>query len=353
MKVDNKAVYLNPRTAETTQVSGRNDAGNGVAEEQSGAAAMVKYLTQKYQHIEFSFLSFDNNRQIAQYGAGRTGTNNVTISAELLEKMSSDDKVRQHVEDILQHLSDYQNTAKFEALLCDKKLVGMGLVIDEDGQVSKWTAMQKKEKEDYPVWWRDKESSSYYSTKVKTPKTKKYSFSHASSMMRLAGARDVRAVKSLISAKYGEMQRVRLQVSDSAEAAAVVRKIRSVIQSGNIKIARLHKEENLHLRQKSAEKNKKEKLARQLAQELRRKQKARMGQEHCQSQAAHMSDLVAKQNMSEEQFKQIAEQYVENLSPAALDVETAGMVDCTVSASAGVSVEVMSAPITSVVDCSA
>ena len=178
MKVDNKAVYLNPRTAETTQVSGRNDAGNGVAEEQSGAAAMVKYLTQKYQHIEFSFLSFDNNRQIAQYGAGRTGTNNVTISAELLEKMSSDDKVRQHVEDILQHLSDYQNTAKFEALLCDKKLVGMGLVIDEDGQVSKWTAMQKKEKEDYPVWWRDKESSSYYSTKVKTPKTKKYSFSH-------------------------------------------------------------------------------------------------------------------------------------------------------------------------------
>lgn len=66
-----------------------------------------------------------------------------------------------------------------------------------------------------------------------------------------------------------------------------------------------------------------------------------------------MSDLVAKQNMSEEQFKQIAEQYVENLSPAALNAETAGMVDCTVSASAGVSVEVMSAPITSVVDCSA
>lgn len=353
MKVDNRAVYVNPRTAGTTQVSNRDDVGSNAVKEQSGVSAMMNYLTQTYKHIDFNFISFENNRQIAQYGSGQTGTNNVAISTELLEKMSSDEKVRQQVENILQHLGDYQKTAKFEALLCDKKLVGMGLVIDEDGQVSKWTAMKEKEKEDYPVWWRDKESTSYYSSKVKTPKTKGYSFSHASSMMRLAGARDVRAVKSLIAAKYGEMQRVRLQVADSAEAAAVVRKIRSVIQSGNIKIARLHKEDNLRLRQKSAERKKKEKLAIQLAQELRRKQKARMGQEHCQSQAAHMSDLVSRQNVSEEQFKQIAEQYVENLSSAALDARTAGMVDCTVSSSAGVSVEVMSAPITSVVDCSA
>ncbi|MCI9025548.1 MAG: hypothetical protein HFG92_14150 [Dorea sp.] len=352
MKVKNRAVYVNPRTVGTTQVNLQNDVESSVGtEEQSGAAAMMNYLKQTYKHIDFNFMSFDNNRQIAQYGAGQKGINNVSISAELLEKMSADEKVRQQVENILQHLSDYQNAAKFEALLCDKKLVGMGLVIDEDGEVSRWTAMQEKKKEDYPTWWRDEKSTSFYSTKVKTPKSKGYSFSHASNMMRLAGARDVRSVKSLISAKYGEIQRVKLQVADSAEAAAIVRKIRAVIQSGNIKVARLHKEENLQLRQKSAEKKMKEKLARQLAQELRRKQKARMGQEYCQSQAAHMSDLIPRQNMTDEQFKQIAEQYVESLSPTALAAESASMVDCTVSS--GVSVEVMSAPVTSVVDCSA
>ncbi len=318
MKVKNRAVYANPRTVGSTQVNLQNDVESIVGtEEQSGAAAMMNYLKQTYKHIDFNFMSFDNNRQIAQYGAGQKGINNVSISAELLEKMSADEKVRQQVENILQHLSDYQNAAKFEALLCDKKLVGMGLVIDEDGEVSRWTAMQEKKKEDYPTWWRDEKSTSFYSTKVKTPKSKGYSFSHASNMMRLAGARDVR----------------------------------SVIQSGNIKVARLHKEENLQLRQKSAEKKMKEKLARQLAQELRRKQKARMGQEYCQSQAAHMSDLIPRQNMTDEQFKQIAEQYVESLSPTALAAESASMVDCTVSS--GASVEVMSAPVTSVVDCSA
>ncbi len=352
MQVKNTVVYPNPQTVGTTQANFWKDTENNVvATDQTGAAEMMNYLTQTYKHINFSFISFENNRQIAQYGSGQTGMNNVSISAELLEKMSTDEKVKQQVENILKHLSDYQQSAKIEALLCDKKLVGMGLVIDEDGQVSKWTAMKEKEKEDYPVWWRDRESTSFYSSKIKTPKTKAYSFSHASNMMRLAGARDVRAVKSLISAKYGEIQRVKLQVSDSTEAAAIVRKIRSVIQSGNIKIARLHKEENLQLRQKSAEKKKKEKLARQLAQELKRKQRARMGQEKCQSQAAHMSDLIPKNNMTDEQFRQIAEQYVETLSSTALSAETAGMIDC--SASGGVSVEVMSAPVTSVVDCSA
>lgn len=351
MKVTNSKAYSDPKVA-LYQMDSRKSVENNTAAAQTDAASMIKYLKQTYKNINFSVISFENHQQISQYGAGQTGTNNVAISEELLEKMSTDENLRQHVENILNHMDQYQKSANVEALLKNKELVGMGLVIGEDGQVSKWTAMQKKDESTQPTWWRDKKSTSFYAKK-KSPKVNSYSYSHTSSMMRLASARNVTSVKGLISAKYGEIQRVKSQVSDPAEAARIVRKIKSVIQSGNIKIARLHKEENLRLREKAAERKMKDKLALQLAQELKRKQKARMGQEHCQTSTAHMDDVMPNSSMNDEQFKQMAEQYVDSLSPTALSAEIASVLGGT--ASAGVSVEVMSAPVTSVefIDCSA
>lgn len=351
MQVKNTKTYADPRTAGLAQMNFRKEAADGApAPDQSNAASMMNYLTQTYKNVNFSFVSFDNNKQISQYGATQTGLNNVAISAELLEKMGTDEELRKRVEEVLGALDKYQQSAKIEALLCDKELVGMGLVIDEDGRVSKWTAMKEKDKESYQTWWRDRESTSYYAKK-KTPKLNSYSYSHTTNMMRLAGARDVSAVKGLISAKYGEMLRVRSQVEDPAEASAIIRKIKSVIQSGNIKISRLHKEENLRLRQKAAERKMKQKLALELAKELKKKRQARMGQERCQT--AHLDDVMPSSAVSDERYRQIAEQYVENLSSAALSAEVGSMVDA--SASGGVSVEVMSAPVTSVasIDCSA
>lgn len=351
MKVTNSKAYSDPKVA-LYQMDSRKSVENNTAAAQTDAASMIKYLKQTYKNINFSVISFENHQQISQYGAGQTGTNNVAISEELLEKMSTDENLRQHVENILNHMDQYQKSANVEALLKNKELVGMGLVIGEDGQVSKWTAMQKKDESTQPTWWRDKKSTSFYAKK-KSPKVNSYSYSHTSSMMRLASARNVTSVKGLISAKYGEIQRVKSQVSDPAEAARIVRKIKSVIQSGNIKIARLHKEENLRLREKAAERKMKDKLALQLAQELKRKQKARMGQEHCQTSTAHMDDVTPNSSMNDEQFKQMAEQYVDSLSPTALSAEIASVLGGT--ASAGVSVEVVSAPVTSVefIDCSA
>lgn len=348
MKVTNSKVYSDPQVV-LYQMDSRKDVENNTAKD---AASMMKYLTQTYENINFSVISFESHQQISQYGAGQTGTNHVALSEKLLERMSTDENLRKHVENILNHIDQYQKSANVDAMLRNKELVGMGLVIDESGQVSKWTAMQKKEENTNLTWWRDKKSTSFYANK-KSPKVNSYSYSHTSSMMRLASARNVSSVKGLIAAKYGEIQRVKSQVSDPTEAARIVRKIKAVIQSGNIKIARLHKEENLMLRQKSAERKMKEKLALQLAQELKRKQKARMGLEQCQSSTAHMDDVMPNSSMSDEQFRQMAEQYVDSMSPSELSAEAAALLGG--AGAQSVSVEVMSAPVTSVefVDCSA
>lgn len=355
MQVKSEKNYSSTAPAGLSQIDSLKEVKNSNTVEQSGAAAMMSYLKENYKHINFNFGSFDNNSQIKQYGSSMTGKNNVTISSELLEKMSTDENVKNNVENILRHLMSYQKSAQASAFLKDKELVSMGLVIDEDGKVSMWTATKERDKESiYPTYWRDRESTNFYATNAKKKSTtSNYSFSRSSNMMRLASAKNVPAVRGLIAAKYGEIQTVKAKVKDPVEAGAIIRRIKSVIQSGNIKISRLHKEENLALLKKSAEKKMKEKLAKQLAEELRRKKIARKGQEQCQT--SHLDDVLPKPSMDDERFRQIAEQYAESLSPSAL----AAQVGTTVDAVAGgisetVNVSVVAAPVASIaVDCMA
>lgn len=314
---------------------------------QSDAAAMMAYLRGKYGNIHFSVLSSANSGNIGSYGSGQTGFNHVAISETLLEKMGADEGLRRYVENILDHMGEYRNTARAGAMIRDRKLVGMGLVIDDDAQAYMWTAVQKRDKDSvYPTYWRDRESTSFYAKNKKARRNSHYNYSHSNNMMRLASARDIPAVKGLLAGKYGELQKVQWQVDDPAEAAAVIRKIKAFIRSGNLKISRLHKEEDLERLRKSAEKKMKERLERQLREELRRKKAARRGQEQCET--ADIADVFPKSGMNDERFRQIAEQYVQSMFPSASDGGTVST--DTGGASVSTEVTVMCAPVASL-DC--
>ena len=318
------------------------------AQDTSDAASMMEYLKETYKNIKFDFISFENKGQIAQYGATKHGINNVAISPILLQKMCSDEGLRKKVENILGNLNQYQSSAQFEAFLFDRDLQGMGLVLDDDGNVSKWTATQKREAKKIPAYWRSDESSSYCSTKNKDKKKKStttYKYSHSSSMMRLAGAKNVSSVRGLIAAKQGEIPKVKMAVQDPVEAAAIIRKIKNFVQSGQIKIARLHKEENLERRRRAAIKRLEVKLERQLAEELRRKRMARKGQEHCQT--TDMDDVMGKPSLSDCRFQQILQQYAENVYP---DGSGAGGTAASGGAAPAVNVSVCTVP-TATIDC--
>ena len=72
-----------------------------------------------------------------------------------------------------------------------------------------------------------------------------YKYSQSRHMMRLANAKNVTSVRGVIAASQSEIGKVKLKISDPKEAAVIIRKIKNVIRNGNIKIARLHKEERL------------------------------------------------------------------------------------------------------------
>ena len=156
---------------------------------QSDAAAMMAYLRGKYGNIHFSVLSSANSGNIGSYGygSGQTGFNHVAISETLLEKMGADEGLRRYVENILDHMGEYRNTARADAMIRDRKLVGMGLVIDDDAQAYMWTAVQKRDKDSvYPTYWRDRESTSFYAKNKKARRNSHYNYSHSNNMMRLA-----------------------------------------------------------------------------------------------------------------------------------------------------------------------
>lgn len=122
MKVTNNKVYSDPQIV-FLKMDSRTDRENDTAKD---AASLMKELEQTYKNINFSVISFENHQQISQYGAGQTGMNNVALSEKLLERMSTDENLRRRVENILNHLDQYQKSAKVDALLRNKDLVGMG-----------------------------------------------------------------------------------------------------------------------------------------------------------------------------------------------------------------------------------
>lgn len=291
--------------------------------ELSTSEKLMEELRNNYKNIQFDFVDFKNDSQLKEYAMSKPGMNHVAISKELLNKMAEDEKQYTEVKEILSSLSKYQENSMIEAYLSGKKLNGMGLVLDENGEVSKWTNMEEIPEETY--WIPKHETGSTTSSFSSTTEKKNiyeipYKYSQSRHMMRLANAKNVTSVRGVIAASQSEIGKVKLKISDPKEAAVIIRKIKNVIRNGNIKIARLHKEERLFRAERLAEKRKKAALDRQLAEQLRKKKIARKAQEHCQT--ASFDDIFGKPSVNDERYRQISEQYA---SVAALGVGAASV----------------------------
>lgn len=294
MKITNSPPQTDYRNTRSRRISPaapcRTTSADGTSS--SPREQLIQKLQGTYTHLDFDFVSLEDSGAVKDYAASHPGMNHVTISPELLDRMLADKSVMNHVTDILDSFSSYQSAANTQSYLLDRTLTDMGLVLHEDGSVSKWTvtkekdASKRKDENYLPLSLKrltEKSSRSLYPPKSKNTTMISYKYSHSANMMRLAGARSVSAVRGLIASKHGEIGTVKLKVQDKTEAAIIIRKIKAVIQSGHIKIARLHKEERIYERKKAAEKRRKILLERQLAEELKKKRIARKGQERCQT----------------------------------------------------------------------
>ena len=198
--------------------------------ELSTSEKLMEELRNNYKNIQFDFVDFKNDSQLKEYAMSKPGMNHVAISKELLNKMAEDEKLYTEVKEILSSLSKYQENSMIEAYLSGKKLNGMGLVLDENGEVSKWTNMEEIPEETY--WIPKHETESTTSSFSSTTEKKNiyeipYKYSQSRHMMRLANAKNVTSVRGVIAASQSEIGKVKLKISDPKEAAVIIRKIKN------------------------------------------------------------------------------------------------------------------------------
>ena len=96
--------------------------------------SLIDELKSKYNHLNFTFLSFANQSELKDYASASSGTNNVIIALELLDKMLADTSVYNKVTGILDNFSKYKENAQFETLLSGKTLTSMKMPIYPHGQ---------------------------------------------------------------------------------------------------------------------------------------------------------------------------------------------------------------------------
>lgn len=281
--------------------------------EKTDSDKIKEYLKSSYPQIQFDFFEIDGN--IKKYAATKSGLNNIVISLEFLEKQTFEEFIGKTAKKLSNLMKKYQKSAQTEVYLLGKGIKSIGLIVDEEGKVSSWMAVseqQEKKKSELErhlnLLKRQEEQLDPYQ-RIREKMIKSYKCSYSTNMMRLAGAKNEFAVRNLIAEKYGELSKVRGEITDQKEAAKIIRRIKKVIQQANIKIARLHKEEKIEQRRRVAKKEQDRRTEERLREEVRKKRISRKAQEHCQT--IDMMDIFPEQSTERKHRIPLPEEYVD------------------------------------------
>lgn len=269
-------------------------------------------LRQKYKDFQITVTDTSNEAKMTETLLSRPGTFQVFLDPELLKKMAADVTFREKYEGILEQLYAQQKNVIRDAAREGKTVYSFGAVLDQEGNAALYAAVAEKKETAAPLpsFSQSSQASQYDKKTSSSPIIIRYKYNPGNHLTRLSQARSISNVRGVIQTQYNEMGRARRNIKNKAEAAVTLRRIRNVISKGNIKIARLHKEEALARRCRIAEHKSQAEREQRLRQELREKRMARKAQEHC--------DTLDFSNLMDEKAKSDY-RYSEYLKEAALE----------------------------------
>lgn len=284
------------------QVPVKKAAGNELSETE-----YLAQLRQKYTDFQITVTDTSNETQISEALLSHPGTFQVFLDPELLKKMASDGTLRKKYEEILEQLYAQQKQVIRDAAREGKTVHSFGVVLDKDGNASLYAAVIDKKEPAIcvPSFSHSSETSQYDKKPNASPIMIRYKYNPGNHLTRLAQARSISNVRGLIQTQYNEMSRARRNIKNKTEAAVTLRRIRNVISKGNIKIARLHKEEALAKRCRIAEHKNQAAREQRLRQELKEKRMARKSQEHCDT--LDFSNLLDEKARSDNRYHELLE----------------------------------------------
>ena len=324
--VDN-SVSMNNMTRTTASGPNTNQAMAAVSAAENMTAGANRYdyekeLMAKFPGAQIEVCDLSDPKALRRYAQEHFSSLQIVLSPEAIKRMETDTDFRKQCEELIAKTrkSLYDQAARLTN--SGRQVLGAGMFIDEEGNVSQWTASQEKNtpamgnqnNQAYNPWLPSNSTSMTKDgsiTRFQGKDGKKYiikkslSYRPAKDLSRLAQARNQQMVKTTISSIRGTIYQLKSGSGDKKVAKQLVNQAEQVLLKAQIKIKHLKKEELLEIGQKNAEKKSEIERAMHLKRILEEKRVRRVVREYTQIRDYYPSPQEIKRE--EEKAKEWAE----------------------------------------------
>lgn len=264
--------------------------GKDAAEHTSGIQDYLKELQLQFPgaKIHVEEISVHNIRDYAQ---SHQGIMQIVISPQALKKMMSDPEFKKNCERLIADTrkSLYLKAGQYQT--AGKQVVGSGLILDQDGDISQWTAASEK-KQDYlsDIWFPSvtakQKQGSVTRLKMKDGTfivfKKKLSYQPSRDLARIAKASTQQGVKTTMGGIRASIYQLKSSGGDKKIANQLAAQAEQVLLKAQSKIKNLKKEELIQSAEKKASAEADQKRAAYLRRVLRERIVKRVVREHAQ-----------------------------------------------------------------------
>lgn len=312
-KAENKTVEVN-----------KKEEGTENNQNSQSVSDVLKSLQKEFQGAHIQIRDLTGRKEIEQYAISHYGSFEIVISDKALKKMMENKDFLEQCKTAIKEARKEQGSKINQLVRSGKKVMGCGIVLDEDGNVSQWTASKdtKPKQSTTDLMFQNMDSQL---TKIRTKDggviviKKQISYQASKDLAKLARCRNQQSVKSTISGIQGQIYRLKTSKGDKKQIAALVRQADQVVLKAKLKVKLLKKEEIME----HAAKVQKAKGALQRAMQTRRmlneKRTMRKSREYGQIRDYYPTPKEQEEERRLNQMEHKAEQYMANVSQGAVN----------------------------------
>lgn len=288
----------------------------------AGLESYLRDLRKQFPGARFHIGDLPPGSQgISDYAQSHYGSLQIVLSPEALKRMMKDPEFKKECERLIGEARKelYDKAARLGA--AGGKVVGSGIVLDENGHVSQWTASTCQEKEKLNQPWLPTTTAAMKDGLVSRIKTKdgktivfkkKVNYRPARDLSRIAQAGDQQMVRKTMSGIRASIYQLKSSGGDKKVVGQLVGQAEQVLLKARAKIKNLEKEDLLKLAHKRATQENETDRAVHLKRILKERQVRRRVREYTQIRDYYPTPLELKQE--EDRAEKRAEQMVGDIA---------------------------------------
>lgn len=254
------------------------------------AGEYIRKLSSLFPGRDIVIADIDGKEGLKDYALSHEGGMQIVISGKALEKMMADPEFERQCTEALKQAQKEQADKLMRLPEQGKSLVGSGIYLEEDGDVSRWVLSRKQPEQKLPSFGEKQGAGNggSFSTGIHTEKgtltieKKKASYVPAKDLVKIARSRNRQDVRRTISGIQAQIYQLKTGSGDKRVKAVLVKQAEQVLSKARVKDKQLKKEEFLKWQQKRAAQKAELEKSLQLKLLLKRKQAGRKAREYGQ-----------------------------------------------------------------------